>query len=543
VTPYAVNEFLPAALPGEALWTTSQRMSGALLPSAEEIHRLVETAMRYIAPLQARPDDLPLAGSGTDWLHRGDGHADMGAARRLAESVAEPAPERGGADLERLLAELFGRLAPASMNTLAGGYLGFIPSGGLFHAALADLIALSLNRYVTMSMAAPGFAAIEAQAVRWLCDIVGYPGSAGGVLTSGGSTAVLTAVHAARTAMLGSLGPAALEKAIVYASEHVHYSLEKALVICGVPRQNLRRIPVDDELRLRADALAEAIERDRSAGLRPFLVNATAGTTAVGAVDDLAALGRVAREHGLWFHVDAAYGGFFLLTRRGAAKMRGIEQADSVVLDPHKSLFLPYGTGALVVRDRERLRDAFDFSGAYLPSHREATPLLDEVMYLSTEQTRELRGLRLWLPIKMLGLAPFREQLDQKLDLAVCAAEALAQIPGVKIVAWPDLSILAFKLAPAGVRLAPGELDQLNHAFLDAIHRRGNILLSPFRGRSEGDFSIRMAILSFRTTPAHVERGLADIAEAAEEVLCAARLEPRRTHPTAEPMHHEGPTP
>jgi aromatic-L-amino-acid decarboxylase len=489
-----------------------------LILNAAEMDELVATAMQFIAPFQAHADNLPLNGSGYKWLHHGDNNEELDAAQKIAQSVVEPLPEQGTGDLKQLLNQLFWELAPCSMNTLGGGYFGFIPSGGLFHAALADFISLSLNRYVTMSMAAPGIAAIEAQTIRWLCDAIGLPQSAGGVLTSGGSMAALTAIHAARIDKLSHAQDTFL-KGTAYVSDQAHYCLEKGLFICGFPQENVRKIPVDDNFRMRLDVLAETIECDRAAGFRPFLVNGTAGTTGTGAVDNLLAIEQIARKYDLWFHVDAAYGGFFTLTKQGKAVLRGIELADSVALDPHKSLFLPYGTGAVLVKDREKLRSAYDFSGTYLPAHREETPLLDEIMYLSPEQTREFRALRIWLPLKMLGVNAFRTQLEEKLTLAQWAAEELSQIPNIRIVTQPQLSILTFKLEPSAQNLQPEELDRLNQEFLDAINQRGNILLSPFRGRQCGEFCLRIAVLSCRTTKAHLQQGLVDISLVAQEIV------------------------
>ncbi|MFE4107997.1 pyridoxal phosphate-dependent decarboxylase family protein [Almyronema epifaneia] len=494
--------------------------SPSLQPTAAEMYELVNTVMKYIVSVQANPDQLPLAGSGYQWLHQRDRHSDTEAAIALARSLQEPLPEQGTTNVEALLQDLFEQLAPHSLNTNGGGYLGFIPSGGLFHAALADFIALSLNRYVPIFMAAPGLAAIEAQAVQWLCNLMDLPATAGGLFTSGGSIATLTALHAARQQHFADQPPTAWLQGTVYVSEQAHYCLEKGLAICGLPRQNLRQIPVDDQFRLRLDILEATLQQDIAAGYQPFLIAANAGTTNTGAIDNLLEMGRLARTYRTWFHVDAAYGGFFKLTQRGQRLLRGIEQADSIVLDPHKSLFLPYGTGALLVRDRTSLQRAFDFTGSYMPARsQETSPLEEDMLYLSPELTRDFRGLRLWLPLKLLGVQPFRSQLDDKLDLARWAATQLSNMPHMQLVAEPQLSILAFKLQPDAAKLTAQDLDDLNRALLDAINERGNILLTPFKGQQPGEFAIRMAILSFRTTAVNLQQGLKDIQQAASQVL------------------------
>jgi aromatic-L-amino-acid decarboxylase len=491
-----------------------------LSPNAAEMRRLIEIAMKFIIPHQAHPDTFPLNGSGVEWLHFEGINSEIENAVKLAKSVAEPLPENGHTDFEELLRDIFDRLVPHSTNDNSGGYLAYIPSGGLFHSVLADFISLSLNRYVTMFMAAPGLAAIEDQVVRWLCDIIGLPPEAGGILTSGGSIATITAIHAARTNQLTDRN---LSQGTIYVSEQAHHCIEQGLVLCGFSPKNLRKIATDNDFRIRLALIEKAIERDKTDGLHPFLLVASAGTTNTGAVDNILEIGKLAQKYNMWFHVDAAYGGFFMLTERGKSLMKGIEQADSVVLNPHKGMFLPYGIGALLVKDQNQLRKSFDFTGTYLPAPPNDinSYVPEDIMHLSPELTRDFRGFRIWLPLKMLGIKPFRDQLDEKLNLAQWITEQLLQIPNIRIVAHPQLSILAFKLEPSGYDLSPKELDNLNIKLLDAINRRGNILLSPFRSTHnvDGEFAIRIAILSFRTTKQHLEQGISDIQNATSHLI------------------------
>jgi aromatic-L-amino-acid decarboxylase len=491
-----------------------------LSPNAPEMRRLIEIAMKFIIPHQTHPDTFPLNGSGVEWLHFEGTNSEIENAVAIAKSVAEPLPENAHTDFEELLRDIFDRLVPHSTNDNSGGYLAYIPSGGLFHSVLADFISLSLNRYVTMFMAAPGLAAIEDQVIRWLCDIIGSPPEAGGVLTSGGSIATITAIHAART---NQLTDRYWSQGTIYVSEQAHHCIEQGLVLCGFSPKNLRKIATDNDFRIRLALIEKAIERDKTDGLHPFLLVASAGTTNTGAVDNILEIGKLAQKYNMWFHVDAAYGGFFMLTERGKSLMKGIEQADSVVLNPHKGMFLPYGIGALLVKDQNQLRKSFDFTGTYLPAPPNDinSYVPEDIMHLSPELTRDFRGFRIWLPLKMLGIKPFRDQLDEKLNLAQWITEQLLQIPNIRIVAHPQLSILAFKLEPSGYDLSPKELDNLNIKLLDAINRRGNILLSPFRSTHnvDGEFAIRIAILSFRTTKQHLEQGISDIQNATSHLI------------------------
>ena len=403
-------------------------------------------------------------------------------------------------------------MIPASVNTAGPGYVGYIPGGGLFPAALADFIAKSVNRHVGYYYMSPAIVQLEWNVVRWFCDIVGYGADAGGVLTSGGSMATLTAVIAARTTRL----PEDFRNGVVYLTTQTHYSVAKAVILAGFPERCLRMVPVDSHWRMDPAALQSMIEEDRAAGLLPFMVVGTAGTTNTGAVDPLGAITEIAERENLWVHVDAAYGGFFMLTEAGRNILGGIERADSITLDPHKGLCLPYGTGALLVRNLDTLKRTYSARADYLPAMNDVEGEID-FCGLSPELSRDWRGLRVWLPLKMHGAAPFRENLDEKLALARQVELALRTIPNIEVVAAPQLSVLAFRLVVAD--RSPEELDALNQRLLEAITRRQRILLSSTR--LHGRFSLRFALLSFRTHEDRVLEGLEDIRDAALELLAA----------------------
>lgn len=434
--------------------------------------------------------------------------SDVEGGAELARSLVEPLPETGAAH-EPLFDLLFERLIPKSFNTAGPGYLAYIPGGGLFQSAVAELIAAAVNRYTGVWPAAPGLVQLEANVTRWFADLMGYPATARGLLTSGGSLANWTAVVTARCARL----PENFLRGTLYASDQVHHSLLKAVTLAGFPARNLRRVPSDDRFRLDLEALRKAIGRDREVGFQPFLVVGSAGTTNTGAVDDLAALAALAAEEGLWLHVDAAYGGFFQLTARGKRTFRGIGAADSITLDPHKGLFLPYGTGCLLVRDGKDLARAHAVDADYLPPAPPGDDLVS-FAHLSPELSRSFRGLRVWLPLKMHGAAAFRAALDEKLDLTRWAAEVLATIEGVEILDPPQLSIVAFRLRPPGCE--GDALDHLNRALLDAINARQHAYLSGTV--LDGRFTLRICVLSFRTHRERMEAILEDIRAAAAEV-------------------------
>lgn len=434
----------------------------------------------------------------------------LGDGSRLARTVREDLPE-DPVPAAPLFDRFFNEWVPASFNTAGPGYLAYIPGGGLPHAAVADLIANSVNRYMSIWQAAPALAEIEATVIRWFCRLVGLPESARGVLASGGSMANFSAVVAARRARL----PENFFQGTLYVSDQVHHSMAKAAMLAGFPAARIRSVPTDERFRLRLDRLEEAIAADRASGLEPFLVVASAGTTNTGAIDDLPGVAELARRHQLWFHVDAAYGGFFLLTDRGSARLAGMELADSITLDPHKGLFLPYGTGCLLVRDGADLERAHATAGSYLP-HLQDGEFVD-FCQLSPELSRDFRGLRVWLPIKLAGARAFREALDEKLDLAAWMADELARLPNLEIVAPPELSLFAFRLYPRGVEGVA--LDQLNRRFLAALNGRQRVHLSGTH--LPCGFVLRICVLSFRTHRDRMEACLEDARHAAVEVLAA----------------------
>ena len=462
--------------------------------SREELRLLVDAATRRVLDYV---ESLPRQPSADD---------EGGAA--LARSLAEPLPETGRSS-EELLDLLFEKVVRKGFGTAGPGYLAYIPGGGILHSAVADFVADAVNRYVGVFAAAPGVAQIETNVVRWFADIVGYPDTAGGILTTGGSLANFSALVTARRERL----PDDFLAGILYASDQTHHSIAKAAILAGFPEENVRSIPSDPNYRLRIDVLADAISLDRKAGRRPFFVTGNAGTTNTGAVDDLDALADFCADENLWFHVDAAYGGFFLLTDFGRRALHGISRADSIVLDPHKGLFLPYGTGSLLVRDAQALRRAHALSADYMPVMQEDSDLVDFNL-VSPELSREWRGLRVWLPIAMHGIGPFRRNLEEKLELTRWATDELRRIPSIEIVAEPQLSIVAFALAGPG--LDSSQANELNRTFLSAINARKRVYLT---GTMLGPrFVLRICVLSFRTHLDRMREGMEDIRAAAAEV-------------------------
>jgi aromatic-L-amino-acid decarboxylase len=373
----------------------------------------------------------------------------------------------------------------------SGGHLAYIPGGGLYHSALGDFLAAISNKYAGVFFAGPGPVRMENMLVRWVADLVGYPASGGGTILSGGSIATLAAVATARDAH--GLKGAEYASAVIYLTTQAHYCIEKSLRLAGLGEVQIRHIPIDGFFRMRPDALRHAIAEDRGRGLRPWMVVASAGTTDTGAVDPLDAIATIAQSERCWFHVDAAYGGFFLLTERGRELFQGISRSDSVVLDPHKSLFLPYGAGMVLVRDVEQLAATHDYTGHYMQDAvREPGEL--SPADLSPELTRHFRALRMWLPLVSLGTKPFQAALDEKLLLARYFHREIAGL-GFEVGPVPDLSIVTYRWAPRGAR--PDLVNEMNQMIVDGVRRDGRVFISSTT--LDGRFTLRLAILAFRT--------------------------------------------
>jgi aromatic-L-amino-acid decarboxylase len=443
-------------------------------PSAEQKRELGEAAMAYAIEFLERRPTAPAS--------------DLADAVEVARRYRESPPENGG-EFKELL-DLVEVAALKSYDNAGPGFLSYIPGGGLFASSLADLLATTTNRFVNLALASPVTAQIENNVVRWLCDLFAFPETSRGVLTSGGSLATLSAVVTARTEKLGE----DIVRGTAYVSDQAHLSVKKAAMIAGIPLANVRAVPVDEQMRIEVAMLRSAIERDRRAGMTPFLVVASAGTTNTGTVDPIAEVGEVARAEDAWFHVDAAYGGFFQLTERGRARFAGIERADSITLDPHKGMFLPYGTGSLIVRDGVVLRRAHHLDAAYLQDLPEDEEIPNFADY-SPELSRDFRGLRVWFPLKLHGVSAFREALDEKLDLAQLLAEGLRSIPELELPWNIDLTVVPF-------RLRHGD-DDANKRLLEEINASKRVVLSSTV--IDGRFVIRACILVHRTHRDRIE--------------------------------------
>ncbi len=384
------------------------------------------------------------------------------------------------------------------LNPASPRDVGWVPGGGLYVSALGDYLAAVGNAFAGYFPASPGAVILENRLVSWIAELVGYPEDAGGNLTSGGSVAGLTAVIAAREA--AGLRGGDYARAVVYVSDQAHYSVRKAVHLAGMGESPHRIVPVDAGLRMRPEALARLVRADRDAGLRPWLVVTAAGTTNTGAIDPLAAISDIARAEGLWHHVDAAYGGFFMLVPSRKPLFRGIEESDSVVLDPHKSLFVPYGAGAVVVRSARHL-EVFRYGAAYLVEAPQAEPSPSE---RSIELTRHFRGMRIFLPLLLHGTDAFAAALEERWVLARYLQAELGTWPEIEVGPAPELSTMCFRRQPRGA--SPAEADAANRRLMAGIHADGRIFVTATL--LGGRFWLRPSVNIYRTHAEHVDEFL-----------------------------------
>ena len=413
-------------------------------------------------------------------------------------------------DVPAHLALIERHMGEAGLLTAGPGHLAFVPGGGLYIGAVADHLAAAINSFSADAFASPIAVKIHQEVIRNLANMVGYPIEAWGDITSGGSQATLTAFWIARDSR--GIRPRDYDKTVVYAAEHTHHCCEKALRILFGADLIFRNVPLLDH-GIDPRALNELIRQDREAGLKPFMIVATAGSTNLGRIDPITDIAEIAEAEHLWLHIDAAYGGFFMLCDELRSKFAGLEKADSIVLDPHKGLFLPYGCGAVLFRNGELLRQDKAHAGDYLQDRTDSD--LRSPMDYSMELTRPFRSLRIWLAWQCHGREALAEALREKHLLAVYCRKEFQKIPSIECIGGLDLSIFAFSLKSADKVTT----DLMNRALLQAINQHPEVFLSSTL--IDGSFVLRVAILSFRTHIETVDRLIAIIREESQKLLGA----------------------
>jgi aromatic-L-amino-acid decarboxylase len=393
-----------------------------------------------------------------------------------------------------------------------GRFFGYVLGSGEPVGAAADLLASVLNQNVTAWRSGPAAVVIEQTVVGWLAQAIGCA-KFRGHLTGGGSSANLMALAMAREAKAPANEKGIACEGVVYASEQIHMSIPKSVALLGIGRENLRLIPTDKNFRMIPSELETQIARDKAAGKAPVAVVASAGTVSTGAIDPLRQIAEVARRHGMWFHIDGAYGALAAMAER--EKFDGMELADTISLDPHKWLYQPLDCGCLLYRSPEAARRAFSHTGDYARTLSadpiEAFAFFEESLDLS----RRFRALKLWLSLRYHGFAAFRESIAQNLAQARRLEEAVSREPQLEVLTPVELSAVCFRHKGGGMH-SDGDLDRFNLALLKRIVERGRIYLS--NASLRGQFSLRACIVNHRTTDADIDSVVPEVLAAAKEV-------------------------
>jgi aromatic-L-amino-acid/L-tryptophan decarboxylase len=413
--------------------------------------------------------------------------------------LREPPPELGQ-DFARVFAEFQEKVAPFAMRVNHPRFAAFIPGTPNLVSILGDWLCAGVNFFCGVWLEAAGPTQVELVVLDWFKEFLGYPAEARGILTSGGSEANLTALVTARE----HLSFADRGRAVLYQTEHRHWSMDRAARVIGMHPDQVRAIPADAQYRLRADALARAIADDRRQGKRPWAVVANAGATNTGTVDPLEELVDLCRREHLWLHVDAAYGWPAVLTEEGRSALRGIEWAASITLDPHKWFGQTFEAGCLLVRDGPRLGQAFSLRPDYM---QDVTPNDDEINFADhgIALTRRFRALKIWFSVKVLGVAWYRTLIEHCCRLADLGQLLLEETGKFEILSPRQLSIVAFRYAAQSSRLRnEADLNRLNQAIFDELLADGRAFLSTTR--LAGRVALRLCFVNWRTTAADVEQ-------------------------------------
>jgi aromatic-L-amino-acid decarboxylase len=414
---------------------------------------------------------------------------DRASARKLIESD----PPEQGTDFDELLNRFNERVVPHHAREPHPRFLGYIPSCPTFPAVMGDWLATGFNFFAGVWPVAPAPNEIELTVLEWFRQWMGMPTGTRGLLTSGGSAASVTAVVAARHAVVGDRAEL-IPRLTAYCSDQAHSSVMKAAWIAGISRANVRAIPTDDAFRMRVEALRLAIQDDRRKGFTPFFICATAGATNTGAVDPLHAIADVAAEQKVWLHTDAAYAGFGVLTPQGKRLLDGLGRADSITLDPHKWLYVPFECGCLLARDPRQLESAFSVHPEYLQDVRVRETEVNFSDY-GEQLSRYSRALKVWFSVQYFGVAAIRAEQERAMALAELAERIVRDAPDMEVLTPAQFGIVCFRLRPKG--MSEEVLNEFNERVNNRVNKTGFVLMSSTRLR--GKLSLRLCIPGYRT--------------------------------------------
>lgn len=420
-------------------------------------------------------------------------------------SLFSGAPPRHGRPFAEVLEQVDRDVFANSLLCNHPRYFAFVPGPSNFYGVLADALAAGFNVFTGTWLESSGPAALELAMIDWLCRTAGLPDDAGGLFVSGGSVANLTGLAVARHVKLDDR----TDNAVIYCSDQVHASVDKALFLLGFRREQLRRLTCDDHFRLDPGTLRDAVADDRQAGKRPFCVVGNAGTTNTGAIDPLNDLADLCEQEGMWFHIDGAYGASAVLGKLGHDMLAGLGRADSLVLDPHKWLFQPFEIGAVLVRDKSHLSETFHVSADYMQD-TEADGLETNFCDYGIQLSRGFRALKLWMSLECFGLDAMTQAIDHGIELADVAEAEIASDPRLELTSPACLGIITFRYR--GNLAIDGETcDSINRQISRDVMTSGDAVVTStvLRGRTV----LRLCTINPRTTHDDIRNTIALLAE------------------------------
>jgi aromatic-L-amino-acid decarboxylase len=478
----------------------SDRLLGDMDPEAfrREGHRIVD----WLADYLAAPEQYPVLSRSTP----GD----------LLKALPAQAPERGET-FDAIFADFEQHIVPGLTHWNHPGFFAYFAISASGPGILAEMLSAGLNVQAMLWRTSPAATELEEATLRWLARLMELPSSFEGVIYDTASVSTLHALAAARELVVpdvrerGLLARPDLPGVRIYCSEHTHSSIDKAVLLLGLGKQAIRRIPADRYHAMRADRLADAIAADRGEGLRPLAVVATMGTTSSTAVDPVHAIADVTEAESIWLHVDAAYAGVMAMVPAWRESFAGMERADSIVVNPHKWLFTPFDLSVLFCRRMDVLRQAFSLVAEYL---RTTDPsAVKNLMDTGIQLGRRFRALKLWMVLRYFGAEGIRARLEAHVHLARAFASWIDDAPGWERLAPVPFSVVCFRYHPAGED-DESALERINAEILARVNRSGDAFLS--HTKLDGRYTLRLAIGNIKTEERHVRRAWELLSSAAK---------------------------
>ncbi len=435
------------------------------------------------------------------------------ASREEMDSLFDIKAPENASDFQDVLNFVVKTILPNSNIVSHPKSYSFVPGPSNYVSVLADTLATGFNIFSGGWAASPAAAGLEIATINWLLDVFNFPSkNGGGIFTSGGSMANLTALVTARRQRCGD----DFSKAVIYMSDQAHSSNIKAIRVLGFKKEQVRIIPTDMEFKMAINKLKNAIAKDRLENLQPFCIIASAGTTNTGTVDPLNEIGKICKTEKLWFHIDGAYGAAAMLSKKGSQLLKGIGKADSLTLDPHKWLYQPYEMGCLLVRNHKWLSQTFSEKPEYL---RDIEGNTSEINFYDhgIQLTRRFRALKFYMSLKTFGLGAFRKAITYTIDLADKTESILRNSPNWEVVSPATLAVINFRYNPIGKSFSEKQLDTINQKISKQVIESREALLATTVLQNQ--VVLRMCLINPRTTLDDIKETLTQCEKFADKIV------------------------